>query len=358
MSIIYKYLSREILKNFGIILVAVVCIYIAVDFFEKIDDFMEAGLPFSRAVTFFIYNTPFIVAQIMPVGLFLAILVVFGMMSKNNEIIALKSSGVSIYALLWPVISLGLMFTILLFFLTEVIVPITTSKAIEIWLREVRKEMAVTTREKNVWIKGNRAITHIRFYDVENRTLHGISLNRFDDDFNLIRRVDAKTAVFQKGKWILNDSMVQTYEKKTGKYKINFHDKKVEVLDFVPVDLKRVMKKSQEMNFKELMGYIKKVEKEGYDATIYRVDLQGKIAFPFVCIVLCLVGTGISFRGRINEGLPIVVAYGLGIVFLYWIFHSFCVSLGYGEMLPPLIAVWTANLLASCAGVLILVYVE
>ena len=129
MSIIYKYLSREILKNFGVILVTVICIYIAVDFFEKIDDFMEAGLPFSRAVTFFIYSTPFIVAQIMPVGLFLAILVVFGLMSKNNEIIALKSSGVSIYALLWPVISLGLMFTILLFFLTEVIVPISTSKS-------------------------------------------------------------------------------------------------------------------------------------------------------------------------------------------------------------------------------------
>jgi lipopolysaccharide export system permease protein len=138
MSIIYKYLSREILKNFGVILVAVICIYLAVDFFEKIDDFMEAGLPFSRAATFFFYSTPFIVAQIMPVGLFLAILVVFGLMSKNNEIIVLKSSGISIYALLWPVLSLGLMFTILLFFLTEVIVPVSASKANEIWLREVR----------------------------------------------------------------------------------------------------------------------------------------------------------------------------------------------------------------------------
>ena len=348
MSIIYKYLSREILKNFGVILVAVISIYIAVDFFEKIDDFMEAGLPFSRAATFFIYNTPFVVAQIMPVGLFLAILVVFGLMSKNNEIIALKSSGVSIYALLWPVISLGLMCTILLFFLSEVIVPISTGKANEIWLREVRKEMAITTREKNVWIKGNRAIIHIRFYDAANRTLHGISVNRFDEDFNLIRRVDAKKAVFQKRK----------YEQKTGKYQIKFYDERAEVLDFVPADLKRVMRKSQEMSFKELMGYIKKVEKEGYDATSYRVDLQAKIAFPFVCIVLCLVGTGLSFRGRINESLPVVIAYGLGIVFLYWIFQSFCVSLGYGETLPPLIAVWTANIIAACAGVLVLLYVE
>jgi lipopolysaccharide export system permease protein len=329
-----------------------------VDFFEKIDDFMEAGLPFSKAVSFFTYKTPFVVAQIMPVGLFLAILVVFGLMSKNNEIIALKSSGISVYGLLWPVVSLGLLFTILLFFLSEVIVPFTTSKANEIWLREVRKELAITTREKNVWIRGNRSIIHIRYYDASNKTLNGISLNRFDRNFNLIRRVDARKGVFRNERWILYHSMVQTFEHRTGRYIVKFHDESPEVLDFTPDDLKRVMRRSEEMSFKELLSYIKKVEAEGYDATRYRVDLHAKIAFPFVCIVLCLVGTGISFRGRINEGLPVVIAYGLGIVFLYWIFHSFCVSLGYGEMLPPVIAVWTANLIAACVGVLILLYVE
>ncbi len=358
MSIISRYLSREILKNFGVILIAVICIYVAVDFFEKIDDFMEAGLPFSKAVSYFIYKIPFIVAQIMPVGLFLAILIVFGLMSKNNEIIALKSSGISIYALMRPVFSVGLLFAVTLFLFSEVIVPISTGKANEIWLREVRKELAVTTRERNVWIKGNRSIVHIRYYDSAKKTLNGISLNRFDGDFNLIRRVDAEKGGFRNGRWILQNSMVQTFDRSTGSYQIKFYDENIEALDFTPDDLKRVIKKSEEMNFKELLDYIKKIEVEGYDATTYRVDLQAKIAFPFVCIVLCLVGTGISFRGRISEGLPVVIAYGLGIVFLYWIFHSFCVSLGYGEMLPPLIAAWTANLIATCVGVLILLHVE
>ena len=358
MYIIYKYLNREIFKNFGIILVVVISIYLAVDFFEKIDDFMEAGLPMSRAVSFFLYKIPFVVAQIMPVGLFLAILVVFGLMSKNNEIIALKSSGISIYSLLWPVLSIGLLFTILLFFLSEVIVPISMSRANKIWLREVRKEPAFTTREKNIWIKGNRTIVNIKFYNSATKTLHNISINRFDGEFNLIRRVDAKTAVFRAGEWILQDSMIQAYDAKTRDYKITFYDENKEALDFSPKDLKRAMKKSEEMSFKELVDYIKSVEADGYDATIYRIDLQAKIAFPFVCVVLCLVGTGLSFRGRINEGIPVVVAYGIGIVFLYWIFHSFCVSLGYGEMLPPLIAAWTANLIFFCFGMFILLHAE
>jgi lipopolysaccharide export system permease protein len=279
-------------------------------------------------------------------------------MSKNHEIIALKSSGISIYSLLWPVVSIGLLFTILLFFLSEVIVPISAGKANQIWLREVRNEPVVTTREKNIWIKGNRTITHIKFYNSATKTLHNISRNHFDRDFNLIQRDDAKKAVFRAGKWVLQTGMVQTYDAKAGDYRIDFYDEKTDTLEFVPDDLKRVMKKSEEMSFKELYSYVKKVEMEGYEATLYRVDLYAKVAFPFVCVILGMVATGLSFRGRINEGIPVVVAYGLGIVFLYWIFHSFCVSLGYGEILPPVIAAWTANIVSFCFGVFILIHVE
>ena len=117
--------------------------------------------------------------------------------------------------------------------------------------------------------------------------------------------MDAKKGVFRDGRWVLNNSMVQIFDRSTGGYDVKFHEKSVEVLDFTPDDLRRVMRKSEEMSFKELLSYVKKVEAEGYDATAYRVDLHAKIAFPFVCIVLCLVGTGLSFRGRIREGLPV-----------------------------------------------------
>ena len=358
MSILYNYVNREIFKNFCVIIVVVISIYVAVDFFEKIDDFMEAGLPFNKVLSFFFYNIPFVVAQIVPVGLFLSILIVFCIMSKSNEIIALRSSGISIYYLLLPLLSIGVLFTILLFFLSEVVVPFTTSKANKIWLSEVRKERLYTTREKNVWIKGNRKITHIKYYDATNRSLHGISINYFDKDFNLIKRVDAKEALFEKEKWVLTNSMVQTLNIDTRSYKVTFHDKEVESLDFSPEDMKRAMKKSVEMSFKELMSYIRKVEAEGYDATVYRVDLQAKIAFPFVCIILCMLGIGISVRGKMREGIPLVVAYGLGIVFFYWIFNSFCVSLGYGEVLPAWVAVWVANFTFLCFGLYMLMNAE
>jgi len=358
MSIIYKYLTAQILKYFGIVMTFVIGVYLAVDFFEKIDDFMEAGLPLSKVFVFFLFKIPFIVAQIIPVCILLAVLIVFGLMTRNNEIVALKSAGVRIYYLLKPVLIIGLFFSIILFFLFEVIVPITMAKTNQIWLREVRKESVVISKEKNIWIKGNRMITRAKYYNPTEKTLFGVTLNQFDEDFRLIRRVDAKKGVYRQGKWLLHEAMEQKLNKENMNYDVTFHVKRVEKLNFLPDDLERVIKKSEEMTFNELLAYIKKVEAEGYDARIYRVDLYAKTAFPFVCILMCMVGTGITVRGKIKDGLPVVIAYGIGIAFFYWIFYSFCLSLGYGEMLPPWIAAWTANLVFLCFGALTLLNAE
>jgi len=358
MSIIYKYITIQISKYFGIVLVFVVGIYLAVDFFEKVDDFMEAGIPLSTMLSYFMLKLPFIVAQIIPVSILMSVLIVFSLMARNNEVVALKSSGVRIYYLFKPVLVIGCLSGVLLFFLSEVIIPITMTRSNQIWLKDVRKESTVITKEKNIWIKGNRRITHLNYFNPKDRTIYGITCYNFDESFRLVRRIDAKKGVFHEGKWQLDGLMEQNLDKEKGKYDISFHTNKIENLDLSPEDLKQVTKKSEEMTLKELLSYIKKVEAEGYDATIYRVDLYAKVAFPFVCIIMCMVGTGLAARGTVKEGMPVVISYGIGMAFIYWIFYSFCLSLGYGEMLPPAVAAWVANLAFFCFGALTLVNAE
>jgi lipopolysaccharide export system permease protein len=378
MSIIHKYLTGEIFKCLFFVLAVVISIYLSVDFFEKIDNFMEAGLPFSKIFIFLIFKIPFIIAQIIPVCILLSVIIVFGLMTKNNELIALKSSGITVYYLLKPVLIIGLLLSLLLFFISEAVVPLTMGRANEIWLKEVKKESAVISKEKNIWIKGNRLITHITYYNPVEKAIFGISINAFDENFKLVRRIDAKKGLFKNGKWFLYEVIEQNFiienqvllhmekewslyevieqnfNKENGQPRIKLYKEKLEKIDFLPDDLQRIIKKSEEMNFNELFNYIKKVEAEGYEATIYRVDFYAKIAFPFVCLIMCIIGAGIAFKRKVKEGLPVNVAYGIGIAFLYWILYSLCVSLGYGEMLPPLVAAWSANLIFSCFGILIL----
>ena len=102
------------------------------------------------------------------------------------------------------------------------------------------------------------------------------------------------------------------------------------------------------MNFQELYHYVQDVEAEGYDATPYRVDFHGKFALPVACLILCIIGIGITLRKNTRQGISVTIIYGITVVFLYWISQSFCLSLGYGGILPPIIAAWISNFIFAC----------
>jgi lipopolysaccharide export system permease protein len=342
------------LKHFGTTMAAVVGIYIVVDFFEKLNNFMEAGASLSAPLQFILFKTPFIVAQVLPVGIFLSVLITLGLMSKHNEIIVLRSGGVGIYTLFKPIAAFGLISGIFLFFLSEAIVPITMSKADHIFLTKGRKDAALATQGTNIWIKGKRSITHITHYDRIDGTVFGVTIHQFDDDFKLTRRVDAPNGFFKNGEWILEGVMEQRINTDTNELDVRFYTQKAESVSLLPEDLKRVAKNSEEMSYKELSDYIGAVEEEGYDAGNYRVDLQAKTALPFVCLIMCMVGTGIAVRSNSKGRLALVIACGIGIIFLYWVIFSFCLSLGYGGILPPVIAAWLSNLLFLCFGGIVL----
>jgi lipopolysaccharide export system permease protein len=358
MTIVDKYLAREILKSLVVVLAVVVGLYIIVEFFNKADNFMEAGLPISRLLRYLQLKLPQIIAQITPVGILLAILIAFGLMNKNYEIIALKSGGVSVYYLLRPVLSIAVSLSIFLFCLSEIIVPITISKANKIWLMEVKNKPTMTSRQKNIWIKGNRAIYFIQYFNPQNRSISGVILNFFDNEFKLARRVDANRGLYVKDKWVFYDSMEQVLDRETEIYNVQFHAQKVEDVDFLPEDLMRAFKKSEEMNIAELFRYIQEVESEGYDATTFRVDFHARFAYPFLTIIVCIMGIGIAVKRKSREGPSVSIAFGALLVFIYWVFHSFCLSLGYGGMLPPVISAWISNLIFSCYAVLNLINAE
>ena len=135
MTILYRYVTREILASFFIVLVAVLSIYVAVDFIEKIDNFMESGVPATRCVVYLLYKLPFIFVQIAPVGFLLSILVALGLMNKNNEVIALKSCGIGKNRLLKPTMVLGVLFCAGLFLVAEMLMPVFMVRANQIWLQ-------------------------------------------------------------------------------------------------------------------------------------------------------------------------------------------------------------------------------
>ena len=355
MTILFRYVTREIMVCFAFVLATVLSIYVAIDFIEKIDNFMEQGLPVSRCLLFLLYKLPYIVVQIAPVGFLLSILVALGLMSKNNEVIALKSCGIGKTHLLKPILTMGVIFCVLLFALAEFVVPRFMVNANQIWLQEVRKKNIYATKTNDIWMRSPRQIIHIRQYTPEEKRVSEITIHTFDDRFRLIERVDAQSGRFENGRWRLERALQQQFGDDADVRKAGMHDHLDASIGLHPDDLAQVAKRSDEMGLAELRRYIEKVEREGYGAIRYWVDYHSKIAAAFVCLFLSVLGAGIGLRGTLREGLPVSITYGLGIAFLYWIFNSFCLSLGYAETMPPIVAAWVANLVFSClSGFLLL----
>ncbi len=358
LPIIYKYLTLQALKYVGILLISIVGIYIAVDFFERVDNFLDANLPVTRVFVYLFLKTPVIISQILPVAVFLSVLTVIGLMARNNEIVALKSGGVSIYFLLVPLLAMGLFYGIILFAMNEVLTPLANRKCNQIWLEEVKQKRALISSDKNIWIRGSQLITHMRFYDAAKKEIQDITIFYFDENFKLLKRVDAQKGVYEKDHWQFYNLLEQVHDQSTGQIVSKPIDQRSEAFDFLPEDLTRVVKKSDELSLGELYRYIRDVEAEGYDATLYRVDFQAKLAFPFICIILSVIGLGLSAYGTRRLPLPVIIGMGIVVVFIYWFGYSFLLSLGYGRVVPPFLAAWLTNFIFICLGAYILISAE
>jgi lipopolysaccharide export system permease protein len=350
MTLLSRYIQREVIRYFFLALFTVLGIYITVDFFQRIDNFISENIAVNKIFLYFLCNIPMIMVQVIPVCLLLSVIIALGLMNKHNEIVAMKSCGIGFSFILKPLVILGISFTVIVFILSEMIVPLTVPISNRIWIEDIKKKNMVATREKNIWIKGNRSITHITHYNPVEKKIYDINLYFFNDTFALAKRTDAEMGEFANGRWILHNIMDQTLNVVDGKYQTDLLDQQTRQLDLLPEDLTQVIKKSEEMSYAELLAYIEKVQAEGYDATTYKVDLFGKSALPFICIIMSLVGAGIGVKKYIREGLPVGVAYGIGIAFLYWVFFSFTMSLGYGGLIPPMIAAWVPNVVFSAWG--------
>ncbi|WP_300456954.1 LPS export ABC transporter permease LptG [Desulfobacula sp.] len=358
MGCLHKYWLKEFAKLFLIIQLMILVLFVFIDYLSKMDRFLNADITLMGAMGYVLLKVPFMFVQLTPASVLLATIIVFGVMNRNNELLAIRSSGISIYSLVKPAILVGLIFSVLIFFLGETIVPLSMGKANYIKNHIIKKRHNFYVARENIWIKSENKLIHINYYDPVQKSVAGVTITALRKNFSLESRIDARIGYYTDGQWVFEQIIEQIHAKDSLDYDVKLYDKKSVPLLFKPEDLGAVSKKSEEMSFSELRKYVKKVETEGYDATTYRVDLNGKIAFPFICIIMVLTGAATGMRSFAKENMPAAVAIGVVIAFMYWTLYGFCLSLGYGTILPPVISAWTANLFFLCFGILYLINAE
>lgn len=358
MSCLHKYWLKQFAKFFFIIQLLILVLFVFIDYLSRMERFLNSEISLAGALGYILLKVPFMFVQFTPATILLAAIVVFSLMNRNNELLAIRSSGISVYFLVKPAVLVSVLFAMLMFVFGETIIPISMARSNYIKYNVIKKSDNIYSSRKDIWIKSDNRLVHINFYDPANQTIAGITITSLKKDFSLDSRIDAAKGYFKDGEWVFEKIIQQMHKADSINYDVKLYDKKIIPLSFKPDDLKKVAKKSEEMSFFELKKYVTKVEKEGYDATTYRVDLNGKIAFPFICIIMVLTGAATGMRSFAKENMPVAIAAGVVTAFMYWVMYGFCLSMGYGTILPPAISAWAANLFFLCFGILYLINAE
>jgi Predicted permeases len=355
MTILDRYISREFIKIFLLVIASFLSLYLIIDFFERIRMFLSNNASFYQIISYFFFKTPMIISQIMPAVVLLSSLLTFGMLSKHSEIIAMKANGVSLYRTSLPVIIISVIVCIFTFLFSEFITPYANQKAEYIKLVEVKKHKKPGSFKQNqMWYRSRDAIYNFNIFDPDTDTLKGVTINYLDRDFQLTMRIDAKQAKWEDGKWVFHNLLITRFHSDDFPSIERVTSRVIDIPE-KPLDFKAVQKDIEEMGYLELRDYVKKIQSEGYDATRYLADLHGKIAFPLVSIILAIIGVSFSLRSERSGGVAQSISVGIITGFSYWIVFAFALSLGRSGTLPPLLSAWIANIIfASAAAVMFL----
>lgn len=359
MKLLDRYILREMVVPFLLGLAIFTSILLIIRILKLVELVVNRGVPIGQMMLVFSYVLPAFLEVTVPMALLLAILVAFGRLSSDSEIIALRAAGVSLFRLLGPVAVLA-----------------SAVALLTLWL-------SIAARP---W--GNSHLRTGLYEIVKTRAAAGIKPKIFNDEFkDLVIYVDAIQPVSDLLEGVLisdtrDASMHNTVYAESGRLVTSerrhtltlrlqnggiystgrgqgYQDTRFATYD-ITLDLNAALaqlrdreKDASEMTVAELNTAIATKQAQGEPAYVERIEAARKYAIPFACLVFAALGVPLGIqpsRSAHSRGFSL----SLALIFLYYLLLTFGQNLAERGALPPLIAVWLPNVvLAGVATVLL-----
>jgi lipopolysaccharide export system permease protein len=350
MSTLSRYVIREYTKNFFLGLGAFSAIYLIVEFFERINAFLYNRASLGMMGSYYVNKIPSILFQVAPAAILLATIITLNAMSRHNEIMAMKSGGISLWRIISPILGVVIILYFVLLGLNEWVVPPANQNAREATDLIIHKKKPVPVfKQSQIWIRSHQAIYNIKLYHPEKNLLEGITIYRFDPAFRLRERLDARSARWQDGQWIFAEASVTTFP--PDGFPIRKFLAEISLpLPETPADFQIVNKNPEEMNFSELQKYVHKIESDGYNSYKYRTAMHHCFSYAFIGVVLAFLGIPIALRREKGAGIAVGVAFCIIISLAFYLVYSLSISYGQAGTLPPILAAWLGNIIFAMVG--------
>ncbi|MFQ5695148.1 MAG: LptF/LptG family permease [Terriglobia bacterium] len=319
---------------------------------ELTDEIAAHGIGWPVVARFLWYLLPQALYWMAPLAILLALMVELALLSKRNELVAIKGAGISLYRIAVPVLLLALGASCLLFWLDYDYLPYANQRQQALRNQIKGRPPQATLRDRH-WILGEQdRIYYYHFFDRERSLLGGLDVFEVDPEpFTLKRRLHAEQASWdpQAQVWVLEAGWSRSFGGQQAIEYNEFTSNSFAQLSEPPAYFQQELRQSQQMNWLELHFYISELQHSGFDVTQLRVQFHKKFAFPLIGTVMVLLafpfGPRWGHRGAVG-GLAVGIALG----FTYWVLMSLFESVGNLGLLPPPLAAWGPNLVFVFAG--------
>jgi len=351
MTILTRYLAREFTQNFFLGLGAFSVIYLVVEFFERINAFLHNKAPLAMMGSYFLNKIPSIIFQVAPASILLSSIITLGLMSRHNEIMALKAGGISLRRITLPILGVVLILYLAILGLNEYLVPLANQN-VRLYMDLIihKKKPVAAFKQSQLWIHSHQAIYNIQLYHPERDFLEGVTIYRFDANFRIKERVDARSARWKEGRWVFSEATVTQFSSDGFPVRKKFPEITL-TLPENPADFRIAEKNPDEMNYRELKDYVEKIERDGYDATKYRCALHAIFSFPFTSVIMAFLGIPLALRKERGAGIALGLAFSILFSFLYLVIFSFSLELGKAGSIPPFLSAWLGNFIFGLVDV-------
>jgi LPS export ABC transporter permease LptG len=354
-QLIDTYVLSSFLFYFVLLLVSFVLMTQVFTFFELLGDIIRNSIAMETVGRYLLFLTPKLIYDSTPVSVLVAVLVTFGILTKNNEVTALKACGVSLYRLAVPVLLASSALSGLLLAFDHYVIP--DANRTQDALRAQIKGRPVQTylRPDRKWIFGaGSRIYYYKYFEPSEAVMLGVNVYELDPaTFRLTRHIAAERARWEPGleTWIFQNGWSRDFA--------NSHETKFQTfagqtatfteLREPPGWFLRELKQDKQMNFHELAVYIRELRQSGFDTVRLQVQYHKKFAVPLFALIMALISVPFAFLAA-HRGAMAGIGVSFSIAIAYWAVTQLFEQVGNVNQLPAVLAAWAPDSVFTLTG--------
>jgi LPS export ABC transporter permease LptG len=363
-SILDVYTSRQYLRVFILTVLASLGVFYISTFIDLADKLFRGAATTALLLEFFYYQTPQYLYYIIPIAGLVATLVTIGTMTKNSELVVMRACGVSLYRTAVPLLLFAVAASGVLFAMQEIVLARANQEADRL-NSIIRGFPAQTITGINRWVASeNGDVYHYDFFDQRADRFARFTLYHLDPAAWRLSAITYAENVSLAAVPAANSTRSPEWRAHNGwTAKVTLRRTKNVVKTAVtyepfaerelrlepPGYFKTETPDAQKMTYGQLNDYITQLQASGFNAVPPMVQLQRKVAFPFVTVIMTLLAVPFAVTtGR--RGALGGIGIGIALSIVYWVLLSIFGALGEGGVTTPLLAAWAPNILFGAAA--------